>query len=284
MQAQHASARAAAIAIEVADAAMAAVQAVRQECVRTQALLASARERIQTQHASALAAAAAAEAAKAAMTKATQALAQMRSAAVVVAVVAPLMDAKAVGAAVEALEARKLKRPREDVLPPAQAKTARPEAPAPLKSDLTVMPWEQLSANLRDNARVGAEMLAVLTLRVVASRAHREEGSKAVAVAAGVLTALVAVMIAHPGTPSMQEWACQALASISSCTDAQSDLRRQVAADKGALSKLVAAMGAHSTTVAVQERACWALAKITVGTDARGSVRKQAAVDAGALP
>jgi len=134
----------------------------------------------------------------------------------VAAVAAPEAGAAAADVTAVVLGARK--RPRdEDVLPP-QAEAARSEA-APSKAELRRMPWEQLSANLRDKERTGAEVLAKLTQRVVAVRAHKM-GSRDAAVAAGVIPALVAAMGAHPGNAAVQEQACSALRSITHGTDA----------------------------------------------------------------
>jgi hypothetical protein len=109
---------------------------------------------------------------------------------------------------------------------------------------------------------------------------------KQAAADAGALPAIVAAMavMACTGTHSaiLQEYACAALAHITSDTDAAGLARAQAAADAGALPAIVAAMFARK--LGVLENACWALAHITASADAAGLARRQAAAVAGALP
>ncbi|KAJ1622923.1 hypothetical protein T492DRAFT_845904 [Pavlovales sp. CCMP2436] len=163
-----------------------------------------------------------------------------------------------------------------------QAKVAPLEA-APSKAELMGVSWEQLISHLRDSsACAGADVLAELTLGVVARQVRTEVCGDA-AVTAGALPALVAAMCAHSATAAVQEQACRALINITAGIDAQDIERRQAAADAGALPLLVAAMGAHSANATVQEYACRAFCNITYGMNAWGDARKQTAVSAGGV-
>jgi len=110
-----------------------------------------------------------------------------------------------------------------------------------------------------------------------------EARNRQLAMDAGAIEGVVAVLRIHRQAEGVQAQGCFALFKMCVGTDAAALARKQRSVDAGALEVVVAALRAHPQVAEVQEWGCLALNNMCSGTDAAALARKQRSVDAGAL-